>query len=173
MKRIAAPALLLCALAWPAAVPAAGETAERIEKELTSVLKEMDAIRSELDRIDDMTRLPKATGVRIEIQGSGAVPAPAVLRLSLQGRTEEERTFGRAERDAFAAGSSPLVLQLPLLAGSYAARIELFNPSWKTVPAADFPLSVAKGETATLRFTLGPSAGRADPVLTPAAGGGR
>lgn len=165
MKRIAALFALLCALA-PAPC-AAAESAEEIEKELTSILREMDALRSELDRIDDMTRVPKATGVRIEIRGNGGVPAPAAARLVLQGRTEAERALGKAEREAFAAGSAPVVLQLPLLPGSYEARLELLHPSWKTTPAADFPLPLTKGETAALRFTLAPAPGGADPVLAP------
>lgn len=172
MRRNAA--LVLFGLLLRAPLPAAaGATAEEIERELSGVLREMEAIRSELDRIEEMARAPKPTAIRMEIAKGGNAPAPAVVRLLLDGRIEEERETGRAEREAFSSGSSPLVVALPLLPGNYAARVELSHPSWKDAASADFTLELAKGETATVRFDLLLPTGERAPVLLRAAGGRR
>ncbi len=168
----AAAALLLClfAAAVSAAPPTAPEPLEAIEKDLSAILAEMDAIRAELDRIAELSSMPKATGMRIEILGAGAAAAPAAVRLLVAGKTEDEREFGKAERDAFAGGGSPLVVQLPLLPGSYQARIELSHPYWKNPLSADFPVGVKTGETAVVRFRLSPGAGTSPPALAPIKG---
>ncbi len=168
--------LLLPVPGFPAAptpspgAPAAPESLEAIEKDLSAILTEMDAIRTELDRIGELSAMPKATGVRIEILGAGGVPAPAAFRFLVAGKTEDEREFGKAERDAFAGGSSPLIVHLPLLPGSYKARIELSHPYWKAAAAADFPVAVTPGTVASLRFRLSAPGGKGSPVLAPAGG---
>lgn len=168
MRRIAALALVLAALCVPGPAPAA-ESAEDIEKELDAILAEIDGMRQELDRIEETARVPRATGLRVEIRGRGGVQAPVAVRLLLQGRVEEERALGRAERDAFAAGSAPLVVQFPVLPGRYAGRLELLHPSWRAVPAAEFPVALDKGQTAARTFTLSPAPDRPEPVLSSSA----
>ncbi len=171
MRKIAAVAGVLILLLVPVpGAPAAPETLEAIEKDLSAIFSEMDAIRTELDRIGELSALPKATGVRIEIHGTGGVAAPAAVRFLVGGRIEDEREFGKAEREAFAGGSSPLVLQLPLLPGSYRARIELSHPYWKAAPVADFPVAVTSGTVALFRFRLSAPAGKGSPALAPAGG---
>jgi len=173
MKRSAAAAAILLCL-FPAAgspaPPTAPEPLEAIEKDLAAILSEMDTVRAELDRIAELSSLPKATGVRIEIHGTGGAAAPAAVRLLVGGKTEDEREFGKAERDAFAGGGSPLVVQLPLLPGSYKARIELSHQYWKAPLSADFPVGVKTGETALVRFRLSPTAGNGPPALAPMGG---
>ncbi len=170
MKKVAAVAAVLILFVPAPGAPAAPESLEAIEKDLSAILSEMDAIRTELDRIGELSALPKSTGVRIEIHGTGGVAAPAAARFVVDGKTEDEREFGKPEREAFAGGSSPLVVQLPLLPGSYRARIELSHPYWKSGPAADFPVSVSTGTTALVRFRLSAPAGKGPPVLAPAGG---
>lgn len=168
MKRTAALVATLAVLALPAGAPGAGsENVEAIEKDLASVLAEIEAIRSELDRIGEIAALPKATFLRIEVHGVPGVPAPAAGRLVLQGKTEDEREWTRAEREAFAAGS-PLVIQIPFFPGPCRGRIEVAHPSWKNPAAADFQARVAKGETASLRFRLSAQPGKGEPALAPA-----
>ncbi len=170
MKRSAAVAALLFCLIRASGAPAAPESLEAIEKDLSAILSEMDAIRTELDRIGEISSMPKATGVRIEIRGAGGAAPPAAVRLLVGGKTEDEREFGKAERDAFAGGASPLVVQLPLLPGSHQARIELSHPYWKTPLSADFPVDVKTGATALIRFRLSAPAGKGAPALTPMGG---
>ncbi len=170
MKRIAAVAAVLVCLFPASGAAAAPESLEAIEKDLSAILSEMDTIRAELDRIGELSSVPKATGVRIEIQGAAGGPAPTVARFLVDGKAESEREFGKAERDAFAGGSSPLVVDLPLLPGSYKARLELSHPQWKVPPAAEFALAVKAGATAVFRFRLSAPAGRKPPALAPAAG---
>jgi|GEM_PF-1942830 len=174
MRRAIRPAtlLLLCLLCLAPAAPAPGaESTDEVEKELAAIVRELDAIRSELDLLDDMARVPKATGVRIEIGRKGDVAPPAVVRLLLDGRVEEERETGRADREAFAAGAAPLAVTLPLLPGRYAARAEVLHPAWKTAPGADFPLVLDKGTTAVVRLTLVAPATGGMPVLVPSDAG--
>jgi len=170
MRRVAAVAAVLILLVPAPGAPAAPESLEAIEKDLSAILSEMDAIRMELDRIGELSAVPKATGVRIEIHGAGGVPAPAAVRFLVGGKPEDEREFGKAEREAFAGGSSPLVVQLPLLPGSYRARIELSHPYWKAGPAADFPVAVTTGTIALVRLRLAAPAGKGSPALTPVGG---
>ena len=173
--RSAAAALLLClvhatgALAAPAN-PADPKSLGEIEKELSAILAEMDAIRAELDGIAELSSMPKATGVRIEIHGAGAATPPAAVRLLVGGKTEDEREFAKAERDAFSGGASPLVVQLSLLPGAHKARIELSHPYWKAPASADFPVDVKTGTTALFRFRLSSPAGKSAPALTPMEG---
>ena len=170
MKRSAAVAALLFCLMWASGVPAAQESLEAIEKDLSAILSEMEAIRAELDRIAEISSLPKATGVRIEIHGVGGAAAPAAVRVLVGGKTEYEREFGKAERDAFAGGTSPLVVELPLLPGSQQARIELSHPYWNAPLPADFPVDVKTGTTALFRFRLSAPAGKGAPALKPMGG---
>ncbi|MGE5189739.1 MAG: hypothetical protein ACM3NF_06750 [Gemmatimonadota bacterium] len=170
MRQAAAAALLLSVLLPAPARPADPGSLDAIEKDLAAILSEMDAIRSELDRISEISAAPKATGVRLEIHGSGGAPAPAGFRLLVGGRLEEEREFGKAERNAFAGGSAPIVVEVPLLPGSYQARIELSHPYWKGRPAADFTVGVKTGATALLRFRLSAATGGGPPALTPIRG---
>lgn len=169
MKRSAAAALLLC-LVHASGALAAPESPGEIEKELSAILAEMDAIRAELDGIAELSSMPKVTGVRIEIHGAGAATPPAAIRLLVGGKTEDEREFAKAERDAFSGGASPLVVQLPLLPGAHKARIELSHPYWKAPVSADFPVDVKTGTTALFRFRLSSPAGKSSPVLTPMGG---
>lgn len=166
----AAIALAVALLAPPAgaappAAPAPGP-AEAVEREIESLLRELEAIRAELDRLGEVAEVPRATGIRIEILKDGDVGIPSSARLVVEGRTEDERGWTRAEREAFAAGSSPLAIQLPFLPGSRPARIELLSPAWKEPAAADFQLAVRAGETAVLRFRLHAARGAA--ALAPA-----
>lgn len=167
MKRSAAAVALLLWLVPASGAPAGPESLEPIEKDLAAILSEMDAIRAELDRIAEFSSVPKATGARIEIHGTGGAASPAAVRVLIGGKTEVEREFGKSERDAFAAGSSPLVVQLPLMPGSYQARIELSHPYWKAPLAADFPVGVKTGVTALSRFRLSAPAGSGSPTLAP------
>jgi hypothetical protein len=168
MKRIAMPTvLLILILILPGlSGPRAGESVEGVEKDLLAIIKDLDAVESEIGRIEDLGRTPKATSIRIEIFGSGAVAVPVRARLIVQGRVEEDHGWGKAERDVFAGGAAPLVLSVPFLPGTYAARVELQSPSWKASPAADVSIRLAKGQTALVRFRLAPSPGKAEPALT-------
>lgn len=170
MRKVAAVAAVLILLVPAPGTPAAPESLEAIEKDLSAILSEMDAIRTELDRIGELSAVPKATGVRIEIHGAAGVPAPAAVRFLVGGKPEDEREFGKAEREAFAGGSFPLVVQLPLLPGSYRARIELSHPYWKAGPAADFPVAVTTGTIALVRLRLSAPTGKGSPSLTPVGG---
>jgi hypothetical protein len=164
MKRIAAALLLLFLGSGARAAP---ESLDAIEKDLSAILSEMDAVRAELDRIAEHSSVPRATGVRVEIHGTAGAAAPAGVHLLVGGRVEDEREFGKAERDAFAAGSSPLVVEIPLLPGSYQARIELSHPYWKNRPSADFPLAVTTGATAVFRFRFSAPGAGGSPTLSP------
>ena len=167
MKRTAALAAMLVLLVLPARAPGAGaDNVEAIEKDLAAVLAEIEAVRSELDRIGEIAALPKATFLRIEVHGVRGVSAPAACRLVLQGKTEDEREWTRAEREAF-AGGSPLVIQIPYFPGLHRGRIEVAHPSWKNPVASEFQANVAKGETSSLRFMLSAQPGKGDPALAP------
>lgn len=165
MKRIAALAATLAVMILPAgARGAGGESVEAIEKDLASILAEMETIRSELDRIGEIAALPKATGLRVEIYGGVGVPAPAAGRLIVQGRAEDEREWSLSEREAF-PGGAPLVVQIPFFPGVHPGRIEVAHPSWKTPAAAEFRVSIGMGETPSLRFRLSAQPGKAEPAL--------
>lgn len=166
MKRAASAVLLLCLL-LPAGIRAEGESLEAIEKDLSSIVKEMDAMSSELDRIQDLAAVPKATSIRVEIRGGAGLPAPAAGRLLVLGKVEEEKEWSRAERDVF-PGGSPLVFQVPFLPGSHNARFEVAHPSWKARPSADFQAVLRKGDTFLLKLRLSLPPGKAEPVLVPA-----
>lgn len=168
MKKGAIAFMLLLVLA-PGAW-AAPESLEAIEKDLSAILSEMEAIRTELDRIGEISTVPRATGVRVEIRGAAGAPAPAGARLFVAGRIEDEREFAKSERDAFAAGSSALVVEIPLPPGTYQARIELSHPFWKARPSADFQVGVAAGETALFGLQLSAPAAGGSPALTPIRG---
>jgi hypothetical protein len=163
MKQAMFAALLLCLL-LPAGIRAQGESLEVIEKDLSSIVKEMDLISSELDRIQDLAAAPRATEIRVEIRGGAGLPAPAAGRLLVHGKVEEEKEWSRAERDAF-PGGSPLVFQVPFLPGTYNARFEAVHPSWKARPSADFQAVLRKGDTFLLKLRLSIPPGKTEPVL--------
>jgi hypothetical protein len=169
MRRSAANFVLFICLLLPSAALAAEESLEAVETDLAAVLREMDAMSSELDRIQEFTAAPKATALRIEILKGADLPGPVSGRLLLQGSVEEKREWSRSERDSF-AGGAPLVLQIPLLPGTYAGRIEIAHPSWKSTPAADFQANARKGETVLLKLVLSAPPEKTDPVLSQAAG---
>ncbi|GAB4363481.1 MAG: hypothetical protein Kow00128_04270 [Deltaproteobacteria bacterium] len=150
---------------------AAGDTIADVEKDLSATMMEMESIRGELDRLEELAAFPRATGVRIEIRGEGGVVAPVRGRLLVQETVEDEREWSAGDRESFSGRISiPLVIQLPWLPGSYRARLELFHPSWKAPAAAEFRMDVRKGEVGTVPLLLTRSAGGAS--LSPAPGKG-
>ncbi len=175
MKRAAAAACLsLCLLFLFPASPAAadskgatGESMEAVEKDLVNILKEMESIQSELDRLEEIAAFPKATGIRIEIHRGGLDPAPVRMRILVQGKVEDERDFTKAERDAFSGNIPlPLVFQMPYLPGSHQCRFEVLHPSWTVAPFAEFQATIRKGETSLVRFRLSSPKGKGNPVLS-------
>lgn len=146
---------------------AAEDPTDAIEKELHSVIREMDVLSSELDRIKEVVTVPKATSVRLEIRRAGNLPAPAALKVYLSGKVEAERDWSREEKDRFLSGAGPVVLEVPVLPGAYEGRVLLSHPSWKVPPVFDFRPSVKVGETFLLRLTLSSPPGGKGPVLAP------
>lgn len=169
MRRAAATVLLSIFLFLPCAAEAAEGSVETVESELAAILKEMDAMSSELDRIEEITAAPKATAFRIEIHKAGNPPGPASARLLLKGAVEDEREWSKAERESF-AGGMPLVLLVPILPGAHSGRVEVAHPSWKTTPAADFQANARKGDTVLIRLVLSVPPGKTDPALSLAGG---
>ncbi|MFA5806903.1 MAG: hypothetical protein WC978_00875 [bacterium] len=141
--------------AFPRAGRAAEDATDAIEKELLSVLREMDALSSELGRIEEIVAVPKATSLRIEIRGVGEIAPPASAKLLLSGKTEAEREFSKEERDAFHSDSGMIVWNIPVLPGLYEARLVLSHPYAKQSPSFEFRPSLKTGETFLLRLTLG------------------
>lgn len=160
----AATALLAFSL-LPAASLAQGESLEAIENDLSSILREMDAISAELDRIEEFTVAPKATFIRVEIHAGAGMPAPVSGRLLTGGKMEEEKEWTKAERDAI-RGGAPLVFQVPFLPGKYAAGFEVSHPSWKGSPSAEFHADIRNGEAFLVKLRLSPPSGTSDPVLS-------
>lgn len=158
---------LLCLAAPQRPARAAEDSTDAIEKELNSVLREMDVLSSELDRIKEVAAVPKATLLRLEIRRAGNLPAPAASKVFLTGTVEAEREWSREEKDRFLSGAGPVVLDVPVLPGSYDGRVLLSHPSWKTSPAFAFRPSVKVGETFLLRLTLSSPSGGTGPVLAP------
>lgn len=158
---------LLCLAASPHSARAAEDTLDAIEKELHSVLREMDVLASEIDRIKEVVTVPKATSLRLEIRRAGNLPAPAASKVSLAGKVEAEHDWSREEKERFLSGAGPIVLDVPVLPGVYEGRVLLSHPSWKTSPAFDFRPSVKVGETFLLRLTLSIPPGGTGPVLEP------
>ena len=134
--------------AFPRAGRAAEDATDAIEKELGSVLREMDALSSELARIEEIVAVPKATSLRLEIRRSGNLPAPSSLKV-------------------FLSGVGPVVLDVPALPGAYEGRLLLSHPSWKASPTFDFRPAVKAGGTFLLRLTLSLPPGSEAPVLVP------
>ena len=164
--------LLVLPFLWVAAFPRTGRAAEdatdAIEKELLSVLQEMDTLSSELARIEEIVAIPKATSLRIEIRRAGNVPAPASSKVYLSGKVDAERDWSREEKARFLSGDAPVVLDVPTLPGTYEGRLLLSHPSWKTSPTFDFRSTVKAGGTFLLRVTLSLPPGSKAPVLVPA-----
>lgn len=146
---------LLCFVAFPRAVRAEEDANDAIAKELLSILREMDALSAELDRIEEISVVPKATALRIEIRRSGEIAPPASAKLFLSGRTAAEREFSKEERNAFISGSGAIVWNIPVLPGPYEARLVLSHPYAKQSPSFEFRPSPKAGETFPLRLTLG------------------
>jgi hypothetical protein len=166
--------LLVLPFLWVAATPPAGRAEENandaIEKELLSVLREMDALSSELTRIEEIVAVPKATSLRIEIRGAGEIAPPASAKLLLSGKTEAERDFSKEERDAFLSNSGMIAWNIPVLPGLYEARLVLSHPYGKQSPSFDFRPSLKAGETFLLRLTLGFSKGKTGAELVASPG---
>jgi len=164
--------LLILPLLGLAAFPRAGRAAEDainpIEKELLSVLREMDALSSEFARIEEVIAVPKATSFRIEIRRGGEMEPPTSAKLLFSGKTEAEHEFSRAERDAFLSESGAIVWNVPVLPGSYEARLVLSHPFAKQSPSFDFRPSLKAGETFLLRLNFVFAKGKTGPVLVPA-----
>jgi len=157
---------LLLTLTMPAPVSGAGDSIAEVEKDLSSTMMEMESVRGELDRLEELAAFPRATGVRIEIHRKEKAAAPVRSRLIVQGTVEDEREWDAGSRESFSGRISiPLVIQLPWLPGSYPARLELFHPSWKTPVAAEFRFEIRKGEIGIVRLTLLHSPGKAVPSL--------
>lgn len=164
MKRAISAAVLVVFLLLAGGRAGAGESMEDVEKDLADILKEMTAVESELDRLEEIAAFPKATGVRIEVHRGGEVAAPVRGRLLMQGHVEEERELPGGDRDAFSGPIAlPIVFRLPYLPGEYRARVELYHPSWKTPPSAEFRVRVKTGEIAAVRLRLSPAGGKASP----------
>jgi len=164
-------ATLLLALGMPAPVSGAGDSLTEVEKDLSSTMTEMESIRGELDRLEELAAFPRATGIRIEVHGKGTAAAPVRSRLFVQGAVEDEREWSARDRESFSGRISiPLVVQLPWLPGAYPARLELFHPSWKAPAAAEFRIEVRTGEIGTVRLTLVHSPGKPVPSLVTAEG---
>ncbi|MEK6697317.1 MAG: hypothetical protein AABY98_09235 [Candidatus Deferrimicrobiota bacterium] len=153
--------------AFPRAGRAAEDATDAIEKELLSVLREMDALSSEVARIEEIVAVPKATSLRIEIRGGGEIAPPASAKLLLSGKTEAEREFSKEERDAFHSDSGMIVWNIPVLPGLYEAHLVLSHPYAKQSPSFEFRPSVKTGETLLLRVTLSLPPGSKVPVLVP------
>ena len=145
----------LCLAASPRSARAAEDPTDAIEKELLSVLREMDALSSELARIEEIVAVPKATSLRIEIRGVGEIAAPVSAKLLLSGKTEAEREFSKEERGAFLSKSGAIVWNIPVLPGQYEARLVLSHPYAKQSPFFEFRPPLKAGETFLLRLTLG------------------
>lgn len=153
--------------AYPRAGRAAEDATDAIEKELLSVLREMDALSSEFARIEEVVAVPKATFLRLEIRRAGDLPAPASSKVYLSGKEETGHDWSREEKDRLLSGDRPVVLDVPVLPGAYEGRLLLSHPSWKTSPTFDFRSSVKAGETFLLRVTLSLPPGSKVPVLVP------
>ncbi|MFA6147409.1 MAG: hypothetical protein WC899_04290 [bacterium] len=147
--------LLFGLVAFPGAVRAAEDATDAIEKELGSVLREMDGLSSELTRIEEVTVAPKATSLRIEILRAGGIAPPVSAKLILSGIAGAEREFSKEERDAFLTDPGGIVWIVPVLPGQYEARLVLSHPYAKQSPSFDFRPSLKSGETFRLRLKLG------------------
>jgi hypothetical protein len=169
VRRLALLSILaaLCLAAPPPWARAAEDATDAIEKDLLGILKEMDALSAELERIEEIAVTPRPTSIRVEIRKEGAVPAPAAWKLLLDGKPEMDREWSKGERERFQAGTEPLVLNAPLLPGTHEARLELSHPSWKTPAVHLVRSTVRTGETVRVRLTLTLPAGKQEPVLVP------
>jgi hypothetical protein len=163
--------LLILPFLWIAAFPrsarAVEDATDAIEKELLSVLREMDALSSELARIEEIVAVPKATSFRIELRGNGQIASPASAKLLLSGKTGAEREFSKEERDAFNTNSGAIVWNIPALPGLHEARLVLTHPYSKQSPSFEFRPSLKPGDTFLLRVTLSLPPGSKTPVLVP------
>ncbi len=166
-SRLAASVLFLLFAFASAPFPAhaAEDPADAIGKELQTVLRELDILSSELDRIGEISTVPKATLLRLEIRKGGEVPAPTSVKVFLSGKTAVDRELTAAEKERFLAGVEPVVLNVPILPGAYEGRLLLSHKSWKIPPSHDFRPSVKAGETFRLRLSVSASREKKAPVL--------
>jgi len=155
----------LCLAASPPRAGGAEDATDAIEKDLLGILKEMDALSAEMERVEEVAVTPRPTSIRVEIRKGGAVPAPAGWKLFLDGKPEMDREWSKGERERFQAGSEPLTLNAPLLPGTHEARLELSHPSWKTPAVHLVRSTVRTGETFRVRLTLKLPEGKQEPVL--------
>ena len=163
--------LAACAILLLGPVPFArsAETAEAVEKDLAAVFQRMDAMKTELDRIEELAAAPKATLLRVEIMADGTAPgAPVSARFRVDGKVEDEHEWSKIERESFSDRHvpMPLVFVIPYLPGNWPAQLEIQNPAWKTPPTFAFQAAMRKGETVTLRLRLSTPAGKTEPALT-------
>ncbi len=156
-------------LSGPMQPARAAETAEAVETDLAAVFHRMDTMKGELDRIEELAAVPKATMLRVEITADATATVPPVsARFLVDGKVEDEREWSKVERESFSDRNvpMPLVFVIPYLPGNYPARIEIQNPSWKTPVAFEFQAAMRKGETTALRLRLGTPAGKTAPLLS-------
>lgn len=158
----------LGAAAVPPAARGAEDPADAIERELAATLKEMDALAAELGRIEEVTVVPKATSIRVEVRRGGNVAAPAAARVLLSGKVEADREWTREDREQFLSGGGPVVLAVPLLPGTHEGRLVLSHPSWKASPSHDFRASLRAGDTFLLKLLLTVVPGKNEPTLVAA-----
>lgn len=162
--------LLILPFLWLAAFPRAGRAAEdvtdTIEKELHSILREMDALSSELDRVAEISVVPKATSMRIEIRRVGETAPPVSAKLLLSGKIEAEHEFSKEERNAFLSAAGVMVWNVPVLPGPYEARLVLSHPYAKQSPSFEFRPSLKAGDTFLLRLALGFDKEKSGAILT-------
>jgi hypothetical protein len=154
-----------CLAAAPQWARGAGDATDAIEKDILGILKEMDALSAEMERIEEIAVTPRPTSIRVEVRKGGAVPAPAGWKLFLDGKPEMDREWSKGERERFQSGSEPLVLNAPLLPGTHEARLELSHPSWKSPAVHLVRSTVRAGETFRVRLTLTLPAGKQEPAL--------
>jgi hypothetical protein len=155
----------LCLAAPPQHACRAEDATDAIEKDLLGILKEMDALSAELERIEEIAVTPRPTSIRVEIRKGGAVPVPVAWKLFIGGKLEMEREWSKGERERFQSDSEPLVLNAPLLPGTHEVRLELSYPLGKRPVVHDVVPTVGAGETFRIRLTLTLPAGKQDPAL--------
>jgi hypothetical protein len=136
-----------------------------IEKDLLRIIKEMEALSVELQRIEETAFPPGPTSIHVEIRKEGPVPAPAAWKLVVGGKQEMGRKWSEGERERFQSDSESLVLNAPLLPGTHETWLELSHPSWKRPAVHVFRSTVGAGETFRIRLRLALPTGKQEPAL--------
>ncbi len=157
----------ICLSVPPPPAQGAEDAVDAVEKDLYGILREMDALSSELERIEEIAVTPRPTALRVEIRNGGAATPPAAWKLYVDGKPEMDREWSKGERERFQAGSDSLVLQAPLLPGTHEARLELTHPSWKNPVGHSVRPTVRAGETFRIRLSLTQLPGKQEPALVP------